>query len=372
MRSHKPCPMICACSGNLGATQEAVRKQTVRPQASVISNTIEWLALRGYMRARLPLLFSVWVFAILMGAQAARGTAQDKRATPPSAKDLVGIWVGFDSDELTFTRLDLRADSTGFCARVSPPDTILHDQGVQVYRVTEWSVNGWNIEIQMSPLSNATRVGYVKGRIDLASIKLTIGGRENGGWKEEPFLHPESRIMTSDQETREGVEKAENNAQLYPPQPPRPESLNAGMAPADWHKVDAGPFSILAPSGWEFHQLEGVDSYVGEFVGGGVVLTFDFGGYSNPLKEERKPAYVVIHKSIGGRRAKIVNPRVPGHGITGVYFRNAGNASALTLFGKDLTPTQQELALKIFDTLRFGGPPPRYVVPPPPPAKNVQ
>ncbi len=141
---------------------------------------------------------------------------------------------------------------------------------------------------------------------------------------------------------------------------------------SSWHKVDAGPFSILAPSGWEFHQLEGVDSYVGEFVGDGVVLTFDFGGYSNPLKEEKKPTYVVIHKSIDGHAAKIVSPRVPGHGITGVYFRNAGNASALTLFGKDLTPTQQELALKIFETLRFGGPPPRYVVPPPPPTKNVQ
>src|SRR6266480_251823 len=145
-----------------------------------------------------------------------------------------------------------------------------------------------------------------------------------------------------------------------------------GAKESGWHKVDAGPFSILAPSGWEFHQLDGADSYIGEFVGDGVVLRVDFGGYSNPLKEEKKPAYVVIHKSIGGRRAKIVSPRVPGHGITGVYFRNAGNASALTLFGKDLTPTQQELAQEIFETLRFGGPPPRYVVPPPPPTKNVQ
>jgi hypothetical protein len=51
-------------------------------------------------------------------------------------------------------------------------------------------------------------------------------------------------------------------------------------APACWHKLDAGPFSILAPPNWEFHQLAGVDSYVGEFVGDGVVLTFDFGGYS--------------------------------------------------------------------------------------------
>ncbi len=42
------------------------------------------------MRARLPLLYSVLAFAILMGPQAARVAAQDKRATPPSAKDLVG------------------------------------------------------------------------------------------------------------------------------------------------------------------------------------------------------------------------------------------------------------------------------------------
>jgi hypothetical protein len=143
-------------------------------------------------------------------------------------------------------------------------------------------------------------------------------------------------------------------------------------SPTGWHKVDAGPFSILAPPGWEFHQLDGADSYIGEFAGNSIVLRFDYGGYSNPLKEERKPIYVVIHKPIDGHAAKIVSPRVPGHGITGVYFRNAGNASALTLFGKDLTPTQQELALKIFETLRFGGPAPRYVVPPPPPTKNIQ
>jgi len=150
--------------------------------------------------------------------------------------------------------------------------------------------------------------------------------------------------------------------------------VNNAQQPAEesgWHKVDAGPFSILAPSGWEFHQLKGVDSFVGEFVGDGITLRFDFGGYSNPLKEEKKPAYVVVHKSIGGFRAKVVSPRTPGHGITGVYFRDVGHATALCLWGKDLTSTQHELALKIFETVRFGGPPPRYVLPPPP-AKNVQ
>jgi hypothetical protein len=141
-------------------------------------------------------------------------------------------------------------------------------------------------------------------------------------------------------------------------------------APTDWHKVDAGPFSILAPAGWEFHQLEGVDSFVGEFVGDGVTLKFDFGRYSYPLKKEKKPGYVVIHKSIGGFLAKVVSPQTPGHGITGVYFHDIGHATALCIWGEDLTSTQQESALKIFETIRFGGPPPRYVLPPP--AKNVK
>ena len=113
--------------------------------------------------------------------------------------------------------------------------------------------------------------------------------------------------------------------------------------------------------------MMGVDSYVGEFVGDGLTLRFDFGRYSNPLKEEKKPAYAVIHKSIGGFRAKVVSPRTPGHGTTGVYFRNVGLSNALCLFGQDLTSTQQELALKIFETIRFGGSIPRYVLPPPPP-----
>jgi hypothetical protein len=160
------------------------------------------------MCARLTLALGL-MFTVLIGPPTRNRSAEDKRATPPTAKDLVGVWIGFDSDELTFTRLDLRADSMGFCARVSPADTILHDQGVHVYRITQWVVNGWNIEIQMAPSSNATSVGSVKGHIGLASLRLTIGGSENGGWKEEPLLHPESRILVSNQQTREKIEVAD-------------------------------------------------------------------------------------------------------------------------------------------------------------------
>lgn len=133
-----------------------------------------------------------------------------------------------------------------------------------------------------------------------------------------------------------------------------------------WRKLDAGPFSVSAPPGWEFHQLTGVDSYVGEFVGDGIALRFDFGGYSNDLKKAKKPAYVIAHESIDGFSAKIVSPTTPGHGLTAVYFHNVGHSNALCLWGEDLTSAQQELVLKIFETIRFGGSMPRYLIPPPP------
>jgi hypothetical protein len=162
------------------------------------------------MRVRLTSLFPIFV-VLLAGALCASRITEAKKAMPPAAKELVGVWIGFDKDELTFNRLDLRGDSTGFLARVSPADTILHEQGVHVYRIQKWAVNGWNIEVQLVPESNAFAVGYVRGRIDLDSMRLTIGGPENGGWKEEPFLQPESRISTSNQETKNRIEELEKD-----------------------------------------------------------------------------------------------------------------------------------------------------------------
>ena len=146
--------------------------------------------------------------------------------------------------------------------------------------------------------------------------------------------------------------------------------LSEVTVPTGWSKVDAVVFSIFAPSGWQFRQLQGVDSYVGEFTGDGIVLTFHFGRYSNSLKKEKKPTYAVVHKAVGGLPAKIVSPKMPGHGVTGIYFPRTFGSNKLSLFGEDLTSTQQELVLKIFETIRFGkAVPPAYV---PPPTMSVQ
>ena len=42
-------------------------------------------------------------------------------------------------------------------------------------------------------------------------------------------------------------------------------------------------------------------------------------------RHAKKPAYVIIKKSIDGRSVKVVKPRTPGNGITGVLVRLDGH-----------------------------------------------
>jgi hypothetical protein len=163
-----------------------------------------------------------------------------------------------------------------------------------------------------------------------------------------------------------------SSARTHAPQLTAEQSLSAS-APAGWHKIEAVAFSLFAPSGWEFHQSAGIDSYIGEFVGNGAVLKFDFGGYSSGCFDKaKKPAYVIEHKSIGGFRAKIASPRTPGHGFTGIYFPNVARSTGLCLWGEDLTSAQQEVVLRIFETIRFEHFESLILNPPPPPPKNPQ
>lgn len=96
-----------------------------------------------------------------------------------------------------------------------------------------------------------------------------------------------------------------------------------------------------------------MDSYVGHFSGNGVELGFDYGNFSNSLEDEREPTYLVSETFVGKFRARIVSPKSPGHGITGIYVPNVIGSHSLNISANDLSGTQQELALKMFRTLQF-------------------
>jgi hypothetical protein len=120
-----------------------------------------------------------------------------------------------------------------------------------------------------------------------------------------------------------------------------------------WQRLDAGYFSIPAPSGWQFKKLQGIDSYVGKFEGDGVRLDFDFGAYSNPLDEAKSPTYLISEEFVGGFRAKIVCPKKSGHGVTGIYFPALGHNNKLTVEGRNLDVAQRDLVLKMLRGIIF-------------------
>ena len=130
------------------------------------------------------------------------------KARPPKPEQLVGVWIGFDSDELEFTRLDLRPDFTGYCARVSPADTILHEYGVAGYRVTKWGVDEWKFIISLASTTTNAEPIYLRGRYNGFSLRLEVGGT-NGRWKRDLVLHRESRMDGANQETRNKIKELE-------------------------------------------------------------------------------------------------------------------------------------------------------------------
>lgn len=140
-----------------------------------------------------------------------------------------------------------------------------------------------------------------------------------------------------------------------------PTSVGAANTPAStqnvttttWQRVTTDSFTLSLPPTWKFNELQGIDSYVGEFVGNGARLFFDFGRYSYSLAAEGDQNHTISYQTIDGHRAKIVTPKVVGKGTTGVYFDDLGNNNRLTLYENDLTADQQATALKIFSSVVF-------------------
>lgn len=156
-----------------------------------------------------------------------------------------------------------------------------------------------------------------------------------------------------------------------------------------------GPFSIDLPADWKVNEVQGIDSYVREIVtGDGDTVRFDYGPYSNSLEEPSIRMYpnsmlswflereidttgmVFLDKekieesdrekyrkwknsfeAIDGYKAKIVEPKVAGHGLTGVYFDSLGFGNMgklmLQISGRNLTPQNNDSFLKSIRTIKI-------------------
>lgn len=136
------------------------------------------------------------------------GVAQvHKRATPPTVNELVGAWIGLDSGGGEFIRVELDADGSGYLAVVAPSNFSTHDYGVQVYRV-RWSLNGWRIACELSPISSNAEAAQANGEVSVSSLRLNVHGVKRR-WKIESALYMESLVDASNAETKNAIAAAQ-------------------------------------------------------------------------------------------------------------------------------------------------------------------
>ena len=146
-------------------------------------------------------------------------------------------------------------------------------------------------------------------------------------------------------------------------------SAIAEVAPNEWRVVDAkGRFSFSLPPDMEEQTVQGKDSYVGEYRSSNIQFSFDYGWYSDPLEHDyfpTQPEYQEANVAIGGKSAKIVtfHRAATDSGfpyVAAVYFpdvldgqTSVGMKTRLTMWADCKGQSEQEIAKKIFQSIRF-------------------
>ena len=140
-----------------------------------------------------------------------------KRASPPAVDQVAGIWCGYTSDNLSFYRLELNKDGTGWCASVHLPDTCLYKYGTHQYRIQKWELDQRRISFVLTPETTSSEPIYIKGIASSSLLRLEVGGTSLN-WSRDLVMRPESNFTTPNRDTKEAIKKAQQSGPAYPPQ----------------------------------------------------------------------------------------------------------------------------------------------------------
>jgi len=121
---------------------------------------------------------------------------------------MAGIYVGY-SDYDDFYRIDLRPDFTGYFAEVAPPRSVIHKYGTSTYRITHWSLEGFNLVVSVVPADSKTEGIRLKGTVGAFDVlRLEASGTTNR-WKRKLVLYSEDQTRISSEETRDAIKRVE-------------------------------------------------------------------------------------------------------------------------------------------------------------------
>jgi len=116
--------------------------------------------------------------------------------------------------------------------------------------------------------------------------------------------------------------------------------------------LDFEQFTIDVPADWESFTSQGYDSKVGGITNGKILLTYDYGWYSNDFQNETTENHLRTVTTIDGKPALIVQPIKRGAGIIGVFI-DVGGPMRFNLMGKDIK--DEDKVIEIFESVRFHG-----------------
>jgi hypothetical protein len=167
------------------------------------------------------------------------------------------------------------------------------------------------------------------------------------------------------------------------------------------NEMDFGAFSMKTPKNWTYLKQRGIDSFIGKIaIDKNDTLYFDYGLYSSDLEESFNNGYYYIinndsiftpdwelseldtidepiykffarggknklqefkkdtsyYETINGLKAKIVVPKKPENGTTGVYFENTRvdkKGMSFQISGYNLKKKNQKKFLEAIKTLKF-------------------
>jgi hypothetical protein len=124
--------------------------------------------------------------------------------------------------------------------------------------------------------------------------------------------------------------------------------------PAGMKRLQTPSFSLLMPESMVEVEIRPIDSYVREFKNDALILSLDYGMYSDPLDyaNARRSEWTVID----GRRARLVEFEQEvkdRRSCSAVHFPQLDPERSLTVYLCGASPVDRTLADQIFRSIRF-------------------
>lgn len=125
----------------------------------------------------------------------------------------------------------------------------------------------------------------------------------------------------------------------------------------DWNSIKNRDFSFSIPKALKKTDARGVDSFVEEYVGDGIELSFDYGAWSNDFHDWPKET-VYENVKVGEETARLGTAETSfGYSVakfcTQIYFKDGHGHARLDMFAACRSKAEVEVAKKIFKTIRF-------------------